>query len=186
MKRILALFVILLSTMIISLTPVLVAAEDSIGALSNYNNPHDICEYFRGIDMDIIRETDNECTASMFEGEYKIISQIYYSGNEWCGEVSNQGKVYQKKCIPRKTDTDWSTIYSVVGIMVVLFILIGIINSIGKNKTPTKPTPSSVDSVKADGHLVSTVDEIEKLAQLRNRRIISQKEFDEAKKKLLR
>lgn len=186
MKRILALFVILVSTIAISLTPVLVAAEDSIGALSNYNNPHDICEYFKGIAMTIVRETENECTASMFEGEYKIFTQIYYSGSDWCGELSNNGQVYGKKCIPRKTDTDWNTIYSVVGIMVVLFILIGIINSIGKNKTPTKPTPSNADSIKADGHLVSAVDEIEKLAQLKNRRIITQEEFDLAKKKLLK
>jgi len=184
MKRILALFVILLSTITISLTPVLVMAEDSTGALANYNNPHDICEYYRGIAMTIERETDTECMVSIGEGELKVFTQAYYSGNEWCGKVSNQGQVYQTKCIARKTDTDWNTIYSVVGVMVVLFILIGIINSIGKNKTPTKSQTTSNDSVETVA--VSSVDEIEKLSKLKNRRIITQEEFDLAKKKLLK
>lgn len=184
MKRILAIFILFVTVLIISLTPELVKAEDVSGALANYDNPHDICEYYRGIAANIVRETDNECTVSMFEGEFKIYTQAYYSGNEWCGNVSNQGKVYQSKCIARKTNTDWNTTYSVVGIMVVLFILIGIINSIGKNKTPTKSPTTSNDSVKTVA--VSTVDEIEKLSKLKNRGIISQKEFDLAKKKLLK
>ena len=184
MKRLLAFFVILVSTITISLTPVLVVAEDSTSALANYNNPHDICEYYRGIAMTIERETDTECMVSIGEGELKVFTQAYYSGNEWCGKVSNQGQVYQTKCIARKTDTDWNTIYSVVGVMVVLFILIGIINSIGKNKTPTKSQTTSNDSVETVA--VSSVDEIEKLSKLKNRRIITQEEFDLAKKKLLK
>ena len=184
MKRILAFFVILVSTITISLTPVLVAAEDSIGALANYNNPHDVCEYYRGIAMTIERETDNECMVSIGEGEFKVFTQIYYSGNEWCGKVSNQGQVYQSKCIARKTSTDWDSIYFVVGFMVLLFIVIGAINSIGKNKTPTKSPTTRNDSVKTVA--VSTVDEIEKLSKLKNRGIISQKEFELAKKKLLK
>lgn len=184
MKQILALFVFIVTVLSISLTPGLVKAEDASGALANYNNPHDICEYYRGIAMTIVRETDNECLVSIGEGELTVFTQIYYSGNEWCAKVSNQGQVYQSKCIARKTDTDWNTIYSVVGVMVVLFILIGIINSIGKNKTPTKSQTTSNDSIETVA--VSAVDEIEKLSKLKNRRIITQEEFDLAKKKLLK
>lgn len=202
MKKKLTLLIFLVSAIIVSLAPGLTMAEDTIGALDNYDNPHDICEYYRGIAANIVRETDNECTVSMFEGEFKIVTQIYYSGNEWCGEVSNNGQVYGKKCIPRKTNTDWDTIYSVVGIMVVLFILIGIINSVGKNKSPAvssaisnepgfpgvnsgEQNPSGADN-HPTGTVVSAVDEIEKLSKLRNKGILTQNEFEMAKKKLLK
>ncbi len=202
MKRKLALFVFIVLVSITLLTPSLAMAEDASGALANYNNPHDICNYFRGITYTIVRETDNECTASIGEGELKVSTQVYYSGNEWCAEVSNNGKVYQKKCIPRKNSTNWNSIYFVAGFMVVLFIMIGAINSIGRNKGPAKSTTAgndlnAIQEPKEDKRLDksntrlpaavnSTADELEKLSNLKEKGIISQSEFNLAKNKLLK
>lgn len=203
MKIKLALIVFMMSVSITLLTSGLAKAEDTTGALANYHNPHDICEYFRGIAMTIVRETDNECLASIGEGEFKVFTQAYYSGNEWCGEVSNNGQVYESKCIPRKSSTDWNNIYFVVGFMVVLFILIGAINSIGKNKAPAKSSTIGNDLTATQGpkegqglsetkarysatEVNSTADELEKLSNLKEKGIISQREFNIAKNKLLK
>jgi hypothetical protein len=203
MKRKIALLVFLMSFLITLLTPGLAKAVDTSGALANYSNPHDICEYFRGIAYTIVRETDNECLASIGEGEFTVFTQAYYSGNEWCAKVINNNQTYESKCIPRKSSTNWKSIYFVVGFMVVLFILIGAINSIGKNKTSAKSSTVGDDLSKARGlgeerglegdntrhsstTVNSTADEIEKLSNLKEKGIISQREFNIAKNKLLR
>lgn len=202
MKKI-ALLAFLMVASITLLTPGLAKAEDASGALANYNNPHDMCDYFRGIAYTIVRETNNECLASIGEGEFKVFTQVYYSGNEWCAEVSNNSQVYQKKCIPRKNSTDWNNIYFVAGFMVVLFILIGAINSIGKNKAPVKSPTIGSDLTATQGHregqsfdetntrysptaVNGTADELEKLSNLKEKGIISKREFNIAKNKLLK
>lgn len=187
MKQFLMLFVFFVTVSITSLAPSLAQAEDVSGALANYNNPHDICDYYRGISMTIVRETDNECTVSIGEGEYKVFTQVYYSGNEWCAKVINNSQTYQSKCIPRKNNTDWNSIYLVVGFMIVLFIVIGAINSIGKNKKPNNTQYfNKTDDKPVKASVESTADELEKLYKLKEKGTISQKEFNLAKKKLLK
>ncbi len=203
MKIKLALFVCFVIVLTASLTPFLARAADVSGSLANYDTPHDICEYYRSIAMNIVRETDYECLVSIGEGEYKVFTQVYYSGSEWCAKVINNNQTYQSKCIPRATNTDWNSIYFIIGFMAVLFIVIGAINSIGKQRPPIKSSTadtnsqintesnkaqsldrSDVGSIKASAE--STADELEKLSKLKEKGTITQKEFEMAKKKLLK
>ena len=79
----------------------LVKAQDTAAdAFIKYTNPHDICNYYREQGIKVVRESDTECLTSLGEGQHTVYTQYYYSGNNWCYKLTQQGQTQYSNCIP--------------------------------------------------------------------------------------
>ena len=257
-------YLILVTLMAILLLPGLAKAQQDVSdAFAKYSNPHSICNYYRSNGYAIDRESDNECLTSLGEGQLKTYTQYYYSGDNWCYKVIQQGQTYHQNCIaiPKTTKTGNYTPFIVVGAVIFGLIVVAGASSGGakakaavksgkgsygwettetsttnsepvtaeeaiqeeethddsdaESKKPkrsgkgsygweeieTSTTESGVDSIQGPGEgqstggvglhqgepiVNSTANELEKLARLKEKGVITRKEFNLAKKKLLK
>ncbi|HZJ34810.1 MAG TPA: SHOCT domain-containing protein [Candidatus Angelobacter sp.] len=248
-----SLLAVLVATLFV---PGLAKAQDASDAFTQYSNPHAVCEYYRSSGIVIERESDTECLTSLGEGQYKTFTQYYYSGNNWCYKLIQEGQTYHENCIPIPESTssiDDFTPYIIGGVVIFVIIVAGassagvrsravkqnaIENSNSEttepnteeNQTPkntgtkqlnpirsgrnssygweemeTTTTDTGEDMTKGPGlgqsqggigihqgepivapAISNVASEIEKLVKLKNKGAITQKEFNIAKKKLLR
>jgi len=256
MKRKLAycsLLVVLVATLFV---PGLAKAQDASSVFNEYTNPHAVCEYYRTSGTVIERESDNECLVSLGDGQYKTYTQFYYSGNNWCHKLIQEGQTIYENCVPipdSTTGIDNVEEYApyIVGGVVIFGIIVaasassanrkaklakqnsnpepvetsetatdeqkakdtrqlnpirsGRTSSYGWEEMETTTTDTGEDMTKGSGvdqsqggigiHKGESIvapttsnvaNEIEKLVKLKNKGAISQKEFNVAKKKLLR
>lgn len=231
-------------------TPGLVKAQDTSDAFTQYSNPHAICDYYRNNGYVIERESDSECLISMGTGEFKTFTQYYYSGNNWCYKLIQEGKTYHENCIPIPNSTNTTeeyTPYIIVGVVIfVVLIVAGVSSNSAKSRalkttTTKQPTEAEIEPEKEQGAdepdikerkpkrsgkgsygweemetsttdtgedttkgpgvgqsqggiglhqgepiASSVANDLEKLARLKEKGIISNKEFNIAKKKLLK
>jgi hypothetical protein len=246
MTRNLAYFSLLFILMATLLTPGLAKAQDASTVFNKYSNPHAVCEYYRSNGYAVDRETDNECLTSLGEGQYKTYTQYYYSGNQWCYKLIQQGQTYHSNCIPIPSKTKDNSTYAIVFIVVFVLFVVVVASASGakakkgrgnhdqdsaettnteqspqnedtsaKQRKPlrsgkgsygweemeTSTTEANIDQAQGPGEgestggvglhqgepiVSSTADELEKLSQLREKGVITEKEFNLAKKKLLK
>jgi len=104
---------ILLALIVVALSNVgIVSAQDAATVFTQQTNPHAVCNFYRSAEANIPtgngqvlrpvieRETDNECLISLGDGGPKAYTQYYYSGNNWCYKMIQDGQTLLENCIP--------------------------------------------------------------------------------------
>lgn len=226
------------------------SAQDAATVFTQQTNPHAVCEWYRSNGYVVERESDNECLTSLGDGGYKAYTQYYYSGNNWCYKLIQEGQTFHENCIPipntTSTSSDDYTPYIVVGVVIFVVLVVagasstnrksklakqnsdpevvetsetatddqkakdpkqlkvirsGRNGSYGWEEMETGTTDTGEDTTKGPGvgksqggiglhqgePIVSSVaNDLEKLVRLKEKGIISNKEFNIAKKKLLK
>lgn len=241
-----------LFTLSLLFTSGLVRAQSvSTEAFMKYTNPHDICDYYRSQGINVVRESDNECLTSLGEGQYTVYTQYYYSNNQWCYKLTQQGQTQYGNCIAiPKNNTVADSFgdffndlhidsknepYILAGAAVVILAVILSVSSAhharlkasqASTTETEEPEKAFNPKVKRSGKgsygweqmetttteefnakppkgpeadtyqggvglhdepvVKSTADELEKLLKLKNKGALTEKEFELAKKKLLR
>lgn len=115
MKTRFVLYLLLILFGVVLYTPGLVKAQDTSEAFTQYSNPHSICDYYRKSGYVIERESDNECLTSLSDGGFKVYTQYYYSGKNWCYKLTQKGQTLHENCIPipgRTTSTNSTEDYA--------------------------------------------------------------------------
>jgi len=94
-------YLVLAILAVIWFVPPPAAAQDATAdAFMQYTNPHDICAYYAAQGYAIERETDNECMTRIGEGQYAVFTQYYYSSDQWCQKLTQEGQVVYSGCVP--------------------------------------------------------------------------------------
>jgi hypothetical protein len=253
MKRRLALLSPLIILAAVIFTPGLAQAQDpAADAFINYTNPHDICNFYRTDSNFVVeRESDTECLVSIGTGQFETYTQYYYSGSNWCYEMTQGGQVIYSNCVPIPSSNSFSDAFSNMhidsenapyiigggGIVVFLIVMSAVSAKTAKARALKASTQTTTETeseektfnpkVKRSGRAgygweemeTSTTEEInakppkgpgegqsqggiglhqggpvtnsvshelERLAELRHKNVITQKEFELAKHKLLK
>lgn len=232
------------------------AQDISASAFKQYTNPHDICNFYRGQGIKVVRESDTECLTSLGEGQNTVYTQYYYSNNNWCYRLTQRGQTQHSNCIPIPKDNTLGSVSKSAnnsidsflnnfhidsdnkpyvfagGVILILVIVLSVISSVYRSNyktsnddTDTEQEKSFNPKVKRSGKggygweemetstteeinakppnnlgegqsqggkglhdeplVKSTADELEKLVKLKNKGVLTDKEFNLAKKKLL-
>jgi len=129
MKTKLALFFVAVSIAAL-FTPSLARAQTAADTFVKYTNPHDICNYYRtqASGFAVERVSDNECLVSLGTGKYKTFTQYYYSGNDWCYKLIQEGKTVYGNCMPIPKSSslnisEESVPYIIAGVVIFVFII---------------------------------------------------------------
>ena len=103
---------------VILFAPGYAMAQDTADIFSKYTNPHAVCNFYRSSEANIttsngqflrpviVRESDNECLTSLGTGSQKVYTQFYYSGNNWCWKMYQNGQTVYSNCVPKPNMTN--------------------------------------------------------------------------------
>lgn len=136
-------------------------AQDAADTFNKYTNPHAVCNFYRSSEANIttangqvlrpviVRESNDECLISLGEGQQKVFTQFYYSGNNWCWQMYQNSQSVYHNCVPRPSTANEIAVLTdkfdqyftydnapyIVGGFVLLIIIIIIVSS---HKPPVK------------------------------------------------
>lgn len=129
------------------LAPNLVRAQGTADAFSKYTNPHSICDYYRtqATGFAVERVSDNECLVSLGTGKFKTFTQYYYSKDNWCYKIIQEGRTVHSNCVPRPdnslgfTNEEFTKFAPYIVVIIVLVVILAAVSG----ATATAPSAAT-------------------------------------------